>query len=446
MKITIIGTGYVGLVSGACFSETGINVSCVDISKEKIEKLKEGIIPIYEPGLEVIVKRNIEKNRLSFTTDLEEGLLESDAVFIAVGTPPGEDGSADLQHVLSAAANIGKLMEDYLVVVTKSTVPISTSQKVEEVLSAELKKRKADIKFDVASNPEFLKEGTAVDDFLKPDRIIIGVESAQAKKIMEKLYKPFLLNGHPIIYMDIASAELTKYAANSMLATRISFMNDIANLCELVGADVNSVRKGIGSDPRIGNKFIYPGIGYGGSCFPKDVKALIRTADGFGYSLNVLKAVEDVNNQQKEILYKKIKENFGDNLKGKIFGMWGLSFKPNTDDIREAPSLSLIRQLLKSGAKIKAYDPVAMKEVEKELSNRIEYAKDLYEATIEVDALILVTEWPEFRVPNYRVLAKLMKQKIIFDGRNIYDPDELKEIGFKYFCIGRNTANIYQGT
>ncbi len=438
MKITIIGTGYVGLVSGSCFSETGISVSCVDISKEKIEKLKSGIIPIYEPGLEIIVKRNLEKNRLSFTTDLEEGLHESEAVLIAVGTPPGEDGSADLQHVISAAENIGKLITEYMVVVTKSTVPIGTSHKVKQTLKSELDKRKLNIPFDVASNPEFLKEGAAVDDFLRPDRIIIGVESDRAKKIMEKLYKPFLLNGHPIVYMDIASAELTKYAANSMLATRISFMNEIANLCELVGADVNSVRKGIGSDPRIGNKFIYPGMGYGGSCFPKDVKALIRTADGYGYPLQILKAVEDVNNYQKEIIYRKITEYFNNDIKGKTFGLWGLSFKPNTDDIREAPSLSLIEKLLESGAKVKVYDPAAMEEVKKQMGNKIDYAKDLYDAAIDIDSLILVTEWPEFRVPNYRVLAKLMKQKVIFDGRNIYDSDELKEMGFKYFCIGRN--------
>jgi UDPglucose 6-dehydrogenase len=437
MKITIIGTGYVGLVSGACFSEAGVVVSCVDISSEKINKLKEGIIPIYEPGLEAIVKRNLEKGRLSFTTDLEEGLKESEAVFIAVGTPPGEDGSADLQHVLSAATDIGKLMKDYLVIVTKSTVPIGTSEKVRETVRAALKKRGVTIPFDVASNPEFLKEGAAVDDFLRPDRIIVGVESDQAKKIMERIYKPFLLNGHPLIFMDIASAELTKYAANSMLATRISFMNDIANLCELVGADVNSVRKGIGSDPRIGNKFIYPGMGYGGSCFPKDVKAIIRTAENYGYPLKVIRAVEEVNNYQKEIIFLKIKEYFKDDLKDKVFGIWGLSFKPNTDDIREAPSLTLIQKLIEKGAKIKAYDPVAMGEVRKLLGDRIEYSKDLYEAAIDADALILVTEWSEFRIPNYNVLSKLMKQKVIFDGRNIYEPLELKELGFKYFCIGK---------
>jgi UDPglucose 6-dehydrogenase len=437
MKITIIGTGYVGLVSGACFSEAGVVVSCVDISSEKINKLKEGIIPIYEPGLEAIVKRNLEKGRLSFTTDLEEGLKESEAVFIAVGTPPGEDGSADLQHVLSAATDIGKLMKDYLVIVTKSTVPIGTSEKVRETVRAALKKRGVTIPFDVASNPEFLKEGAAVDDFLRPDRIIVGVESDQAKKIMERIYKPFLLNGHPLIFMDIASAELTKYAANSMLATRISFMNDIANLCELVGADVNSVRKGIGSDPRIGNKFIYPGMGYGGSCFPKDVKAIIRTAENYGYPLKVIRAVEEVNNYQKGIIFLKIKEYFKDDLKDKVFGVWGLSFKPNTDDIREAPSLTLIQKLLEKEAKIKAYDPVAMGEVKKLLGDRIEYSKDLYEAAIDADALILVTEWSEFRIPNYNVLSRLMKQKIIFDGRNIYEPLELKELGFKYFCIGR---------
>jgi UDPglucose 6-dehydrogenase len=441
MRITIIGTGYVGLVSGSCFSETGIIVSCVDISKEKIEKLRQGIIPIYEPGLEAIVKRNLEKGRLSFTTNLEEGLQESEAVFIAVGTPPGEDGSADLKHVISVAADIGKLMKEYIVIVTKSTVPIGTSEKVKETVRNELEKRGVKIPFDIASNPEFLKEGAAVDDFLRPARIIIGIESDRAKKIMEKLYKPFLLNGHPIIHMDIASAELTKYAANTMLATRISFMNDLANLCELVGADINSIRKGIGSDPRIGNKFIYPGIGYGGSCFPKDVKAIIKTADSYGYSLKVIKAVEEVNNSQKEIIYMKIKEYFKGKLKDRQFGIWGLSFKPNTDDIREAPALTLIRKLLADGARIKAYDPAAMAEVKKQMGNKIEYSKDLYEAAIDVDALILATEWPEFRIPNYKVLEKLMKQKIIFDGRNIYDPDELKELGFKYFCIGRKINN-----
>ena len=441
MKITIIGTGYVGLVSGACFSETGIIVSCVDISKEKIETLKKGVIPIYEPGLEAIVKRNLEKERLTFTTNLEEGLKESEAVFIAVGTPPGEDGSADLKHVLSAAENIGKLVKEYVVIVTKSTVPIGTSEKVKETVNIELEKRGVQIPFDIASNPEFLKEGAAVDDFLRPDRIIVGIESNRAKKIIEKLYKPFLLNGHPLIFMDIASAELTKYAANSMLATRISFMNDIANLCELVGADVNSVRKGIGSDPRIGNKFIYPGIGYGGSCFPKDVKAIIKTADGYGYSLKVIKAVEEVNNHQKEVVFMKIKEYFKGNLKGRQFGIWGLSFKPNTDDIREAPSLTLIRKLLAEGANVKAYDPAAMQEVKKKLGNIIEYSKDLYEVAIDIDALILATEWSEFRIPNYKVLGKLMKQKVIFDGRNIYEPEELKELGFKYFCIGRNINN-----
>jgi UDPglucose 6-dehydrogenase len=441
MRITIIGTGYVGLVSGSCFSETGIIVSCVDISKEKIEKLRQGIIPIYEPGLEAIVKRNLEKGRLSFTTNLEEGLQESEAVFIAVGTPPGEDGSADLKHVISVAADIGKLMKEYIVIVTKSTVPIGTSEKVKETVRNELEKRGVKIPFDIASNPEFLKEGAAVDDFLRPARIIIGIESDRAKKIMEKLYKPFLLNGHPIIHMDIASAELTKYAANTMLATRISFMNDLANLCELVGADINSIRKGIGSDPRIGNKFIYPGIGYGGSCFPKDVKAIIKTADSYGYSLKVIKAVDEVNNSQKEIIYMKIKEYFKGKLKDRQFGIWGLSFKPNTDDIREAPSLTLIKKLLTDGARIKAYDPAAMAEVKNQLGNKIEYSKDLYEAAIDVDALILATEWPEFRIPNYKVLEKLMKQKIIFDGRNIYDPDELKELGFKYFCIGRKINN-----
>jgi len=437
MKISVVGTGYVGLVSGTCFSETGVDVVCVDVDQRKIDMLKNGQIPIYEPGLEDIYKRNVEKGRLSFTTSLKDSLADAEAVFIAVGTPPDEDGSADLKYVLGVAREIGRNIDHYMVVVTKSTVPVGTSKKVKAAIQEELKLRNADIPFDVASNPEFLKEGSAVDDFLKPDRIVVGVESAKAEKTMRRLYKPFLLNGHPILFMDIASSEMTKYAANSMLATKISFMNDIANLCELVGADISMVRKGIGSDSRIGNKFIYPGTGYGGSCFPKDVQALVRTADEHGHSLEILKAVEAVNYHQKSVLVGKIKSHFGDNLKGLRFGLWGLSFKPKTDDMREAPSLVIIELLLNEGASVIAYDPVAMHEAERILGDKITYAKDEYEACIDADALVVVTEWPEFRMPNFRVLEKLLKTKTIFDGRNIYEPEEMQEIGFNYYSIGR---------
>ncbi len=437
MKIAIVGTGYVGLVTGACFAETGIYVTCVDIDKQKIEKLNQGIIPIYEPGLEAIVKRNIEKERLFFTTELGKTIQDCEVIFIAVGTPPGEDGSADLKHVLAVAEEIGQNLNHYMVVVTKSTVPVKTSLKVKQAIQKELDNRSVDLDFDVASNPEFLKEGAAVDDFLKPDRIVLGTDSKKAEDIMRHLYKPFLLNGHPIIFMDITSAELTKYAANAMLATKISFMNELANLCELVGADINEVRKGIGSDPRIGNKFIYPGVGYGGSCFPKDVKAIIKTGEENKYSLDILKAVEKVNNDQKHVLYNKLYAYFQGDLKGKTFGVWGLSFKPNTDDMREAPSLIIIEQLLKHNASVKAYDPVAMEEAKKHLGDRIQYSKDMYDALIDVDGLLLVTEWSEFRMPNFNVMAKLMKNRLILDGRNIYDPNELKENGFIYSSIGR---------
>ncbi len=437
MKISVVGTGYVGLVSGTCFAETGVNVACVDIDQKKIDNLNKGIIPIYEPGLEDIYKKNVEKGRLVFTTNIAESIDEAEAVFIAVGTPPDEDGSADLKYVLGVARDIGKSMNNYLVVVTKSTVPVGTSSKVKDAILDELKKRGKDIPFDVASNPEFLKEGSAIADFLKPDRIVIGTESAQAQKVMKRLYKPFVLNGHPILFMDIISSEMTKYAANSMLATKISFINDIANLCDIVGADVDNVRRGIGSDARIGNKFIYPGTGYGGSCFPKDVQALIRTADEKGYSLDILKAVESVNYRQKEVLFHKIHKHFNGDLKGKRFAMWGLSFKPKTDDMREAPSLVIIDKLIEAGATVVAYDPVAMKETERILGDKITYAKDEYEAVIDADALILVTEWSEFRVPNFRVLEKLLKNKLIFDGRNIYDPEEMKERSYTYYAIGR---------
>ena len=438
MKISVIGTGYVGLVTGTCFAETGIHVTCIDIDEKKIENLKKGIIPIYEPGLKVMVERNVQKERLSFNTKINESLKDTEVVFIAVGTPPDEDGSADLKYVLGVARDIGKYMEDYLVVVTKSTVPIGTAKKVKAAVQEELDKRGVKIPFDVASNPEFLKEGSAVDDFLKPDRIVIGIETEEAEKIMKKLYKPFLLNHHPIYFMDIPSAEMTKYAANSMLATKISFMNDIANLCEIVGADVDSVRRGIGSDTRIGHKFIYPGAGYGGSCFPKDVKALIKTADEYGYSLEVLKSVEDVNDRQKSILYNKVYNYFKGDLKGKTITLWGLSFKPNTDDMREAPALTLVEKFQEQGVKIKAYDPVAMEEAKRRLGDSIELCKDQYEALIDSDALILVTEWNEFRIPNYKVMEKLLKNNVIFDGRNIYDPEEIREMGWQYFGIGRN--------
>lgn len=442
MKISIVGTGYVGLVSGTCFAETGIDVVCVDVNESKINLLKSGHIPIYEPGLEDIYKRNVEKGRLSFTTNLRESLTDADAVFIAVGTPPDEDGSADLKYVLGVAREIGRYIDHYMVIVTKSTVPVGTSMKVKAAVLEELKNRNADVLFDVASNPEFLKEGSAVDDFLKPDRIVVGIESNEAEKTMRRLYKPFLLNGHPILFMDIASSEMTKYAANSMLATKISFMNDIANLCELVGADVSMVRKGIGSDARIGNKFIYPGTGYGGSCFPKDVQALIKTADEYGHSLEILKAVEAVNYRQKSVLVSKIKSHFGNQLNGLKFGLWGLSFKPKTDDMREAPSLVIIEMLLNEGANVIAYDPVAMEEAQRMLGNKIIYAKDEFEACIDVDALVIVTEWPEFRIPNFRVIKKLMKNNTIFDGRNIYEPEEMQELNFNYYSIGRKSVII----
>lgn len=436
MKITIVGTGYVGLVTGTCFSEVGIDVTCIDIDEKKIEGLKNGIMPIYEPGLEPMVKSNLEKGRLHFSTSLKENLKDSEAVFIAVGTPPGEDGSADLKYVLAVAREVGQNMEDYMVVVTKSTVPVGTAKKVKAAVQEELDNRGVSIGFDVASNPEFLKEGAAIQDFLKPDRIVVGVESEKSQKIMEKLYKPFLLNGHPTIFMDVPSAEMTKYAANSMLATKISFMNDVANLCEIMGADVNMVRKGIGSDSRIGTKFIYPGVGYGGSCFPKDVKALIKTADENGYKMRVLTAVEEVNEAQKSVMVAKVKKHFGEDLSGMTFGVWGLSFKPKTDDMREAPSIVIINQLIEAGAKVRAFDPVAMEEAHRDLGESITYAKDEYDALVDTDALLLVTEWPEFRIPNFNVVSKLLKNKVIFDGRNIYDREELRGLGYTYYGIG----------
>ena len=437
MKIAIVGTGYVGLVSGTCFAETGLEVTCVDVDAKKIEKLNNGQVPIYEPGLDQMIERNVAKGRLRFTTQIAEAIADCEAVFIAVGTPPDEDGSADLRYVLAVATDIGKYMKNYLVVITKSTVPIGTSLKVKKAVQDSLDARGASLKFDVASNPEFLKEGNAIEDFLKPDRIVVGIESEEAEKIMRKLYKPFLLNNHPILFMDIASAEITKYAANAMLATKISFMNDVANLCEIVGADITWVRKGIGSDPRIGSKFIYAGAGYGGSCFPKDVKALIKTGEEKKWPLEILKAVEEVNERQKESLVKKIMKHFNNNVSGKTFGIWGLSFKPQTDDMREAPSLVIIEHLLKNGAKVKVYDPVAMEEAHKHLGVKVIYTKDQYDALIDADALVLVTEWNEFRLPNFDVIAKLMTTKLIFDGRNIYEPSEMAEMGYTYYSIGR---------
>ncbi len=439
MKVIIVGSGYVGLVTGTCFAEVGINVTCVDVDKEKINKLKKGISPIYEPGLETMLLRNIEKGRLDFSDNLTESLVDAEVIFSAVGTPPDEDGSADLQYVLAVAQTVGKNINSHVLMVTKSTVPVGTAKKVREAIQSELDKRGVDIEFDVASNPEFLKEGDAINDFLRPDRIVVGVESEKAKEIMLKLYKPFTLNGHPIIFMDVPSAEMTKYAANSMLATKISFMNDIANLCEIVGADVNMVRKGIGSDSRIGTKFIYPGVGYGGSCFPKDVKALIKTAQQNNYTLRVLQAVEDVNDRQKLVLFDKLNKYFNNNLNNKIISLWGLSFKPNTDDMREAPSIEIIKKLIEAGAKVQAYDPVATKECKHKIGDIITYSNDPYDAVLDSDALLMVTEWSEFRVPNFKILKKLMKTHVIFDGRNIYDANEISANGFDYFCIGINT-------
>jgi len=437
MKITVVGTGYVGLVSGACFSEVGIEVVCVDIDQKKIENLKNGIMPIYEPGLEEIVKRNFASGRLHFSTDLGDAIQGSQVAFIAVGTPPGEDGSADLKYVLAVADEIGRTMTDYIVVATKSTVPVTTGEKVKAAIQSALDDRGSDLTFAVASNPEFLKEGAAVEDFMKPDRIVIGIDDERAEEIMKRLYKPFQLNGDRIIYMDIPSAEMTKYTANAMLATKISFMNDIANLCELVGADANMVRKGIGADPRIGNKFIYPGVGYGGSCFPKDVKAIIKTGKKYGYDLRVLQAVEDVNDDQKHVLVQKIKKHFGDDLSGKTFAMWGLSFKPNTDDMRESPAIVIIDELIEAGAKVKAYDPIAMKEAQHiYVGDKITYAKDAYDACVDTDALLLVTEWSEFRIPSWSAIAKLLHNKVVFDGRNIYDKSYLSELGFTHYGIG----------
>ncbi len=437
MKIAIVGTGYVGLVTGTCFAEIGVNVTCVDTNSEKIESLQKGMIPIYENGLEEMVLRNVKAKRLKFTTSLESCLDDVEVIFSAVGTPPDEDGSADLSYVLEVARTIGRNMNQYKLVVTKSTVPVGTARRVRAAIQEELDKRGVNIEFDVASNPEFLKEGNAISDFMSPDRVVVGVESVRAEKLMSKLYKPFLLNNFRVIFMDIPSAEMTKYAANSMLATRISFMNDIANLCELAGADVNMVRSGIGSDTRIGRKFLYPGIGYGGSCFPKDVKALIKTAEQNGYTMRVLRAVEDVNEAQKGVLFEKLMKQFNGDLRGKTIALWGLAFKPETDDMREAPGLVLIDKLLKAGCQIRAYDPAAMNECKRRIGDVIYYARDMYDAVLDADVLMLITEWKEFRLPSWAVIKKTMNQQIVLDGRNIYDKKEMEELGFIYSCIGK---------
>lgn len=440
MNIAIVGTGYVGLVSGTCFADTGANVTCVDVDAQKIERLQKGEIPIFEPGLDELVKKNVAAGRLKFTTDLASVLDDVQIVFSAVGTPPDEDGSADLKYVLQVARTIGQNMNNYLVVVTKSTVPVGTAAKVRKTIEDELEKRGMNgFEFDVASNPEFLKEGNAIKDFMSPDRVVVGVESERAKKALTKLYKPFMMNNFRVIFMDIPSAEMTKYAANSMLATRISFMNDIANLCERVGADVNMVRAGIGSDTRIGRKFLYAGCGYGGSCFPKDVKALIKTADQNGYSMEVLKAVERVNEKQKSILFEKLVKAFGSKeaLKGKTIAMWGLSFKPETDDMRESTALVMIQLLLDAGCTVRAYDPVAMKECQRRIGDTITYCNDMYDAVLDADALLLLTEWKEFRLPTWAVVKKTMRKALVIDGRNIFEAEDMAENGFEYYCIGK---------
>lgn len=437
MKIAIVGTGYVGLVSGTCFAEMGTEVYCVDVDAQKIANLNQGILPIYEPGLEEMVQRNRKAGRLHFLTDLAACLNKVEVVFSAVGTPPDEDGSADLKYVLEVAHTVGKYMEKYLTIVTKSTVPVGTAHKVRLAIQEELDKRHSNLTFDVASNPEFLKEGAAVKDFLSPNRIVVGVESTRAKDLMTRLYRPFLLNNFRVIFMDVPSAEMTKYAANAMLATRISFMNDIANLCEIVGADVNMVRKGIGTDERIGHHFLYPGCGYGGSCFPKDVKALVKTASDHGYPMRILQAVEAVNESQKSILFRKLEHYFQGDLKGKRIAVWGLAFKPETDDMREAPSLVVIQKLIESGCQVTAYDPVAISESRRRIGDAVRYAKDIYDTVVDADALLLVTEWKEFRMPSWAAIKKLMANPLVVDGRNIYDPKEMEEYGFEYHCIGR---------
>ncbi len=437
MNIAIVGTGYVGLVSGACFSEMGIDVTCVDIDENKITKLLNGEMPIYEPGLDDLVTRNVKADRLHFTTDLTSCLDKVEIVFSAVGTPPDEDGSADLKYVLEVARTVGRHIKKHVVLVTKSTVPVGTAKKVRAAVQEELDKRGVDIEFDVASNPEFLKEGAAIKDFMTPDRVVVGVESERARKMMEKLYRPFTLNGYPILIMDVPSAEMTKYAANAMLATRISFMNDIANLCERIGANVDNVRKGMGADSRIGSRFLYAGCGYGGSCFPKDVKALLYTGIENGYHMRVIEAVESVNEEQKNIVFDKLSKAFNGDLKGKTIALWGLSFKPETDDMREAPALVVIDKLLKAGAVINVFDPIAMDETKRRIGDVVTYCKDMYEAVIDADAIALMTEWKQFRMPSWAIIRKAMKNYVIVDGRNIYDGEELKELGFTYSRIGQ---------
>lgn len=436
LNIAIVGTGYVGLVSGACFAEMGADVTCVDIDSQKIEALRRGVVPIYEPGLRPMVERNVAAGRLHFTTSLEECIDSVEMIFAAVGTPPDEDGSADLSHVMAVAHEVGRLINRYTVLVIKSTVPVGTARQAEQAIREELQRRGVEVEFEVASNPEFLKEGAAVKDFMSPDRVVVGVESERAKKLLTKLYRPFLINNFRVLFMDIPSAEMTKYAANAMLATRISFMNDVANLCERVGADVNMVRKGIGADSRIGGKFLYPGCGYGGSCFPKDVRALIRTAEQNGYRMRVLEAVEQVNERQKGVLFEKLRCHYKGELEGLTVAVWGLAFKPETDDVREAPALYLIGQLLDAGCRVKVYDPIAMTECQRIVGDRVTYCRDMYEAVIDADALMMLTEWKEFRLPSLAVLKRTMHHRVVIDGRNIYDREELEEQGFTYYKIG----------
>jgi len=437
MKIAVIGTGYVGLVTGACLAKVGVTVTCIDIDENKINNLNNGVIPIYEPGLTSLVKKNVSQNRLFFSTSIKDNLKDVDAVFIAVGTPPDEDGSADLKYVLNVARDIGQYMNDYLVVITKSTVPIGTAEKVRQTIQSELDKRSENIAFDVASNPEFLREGDAINDFLQPDRIVIGVDSKKAEKILRRLYQPFIKNNHPVIFVDIPSSEMIKYAANSMLATRISFMNEIANLCERVGANVDHIKKGIGTDTRIGSKFLNAGVGYGGSCFPKDVKALIKSADSLGYDMELLKSVEKVNESQKSILFSKILKHYNGNIKGLNFALWGLSFKPQTDDMREASALVLIDLIVEAGANIIAYDPIAIAECKRRIGNKIKYVNNQYDVLKNTDALIITTEWDEFKLPKFTFVEQNLKAKVIFDGRNIYSLNIMKDFGYTYYSIGR---------
>lgn len=435
MKIAVVGTGYVGLVTGTCFAETGNNVTCIDIDESKVTDMRNGVVPIYEPGLQTIFERNIKQDRLNFTTSLEEGIKGAKIIFLALPTPPGEDGSADLKYILGVASELGPLLEDYTIIVDKSTVPVGTGEKVTKAIE-----KGAKVDFDVVSNPEFLREGAAVNDFLKPDRVVLGVSSKRAEEVMGELYAPFVRQGHPVIYMDVKSAELTKYAANAFLATKITFMNEIANLSEKLGADVEMVRRGIGTDDRIGKRFLFAGIGYGGSCFPKDVLALSKTSHENDYKFNILDAVMETNQNQKTILFPKIKKHFG-SLEGKKIAIWGLAFKPNTDDIREAPALYMIDELVKAGASIKAFDPEAMDNIKNSIGDKIEYASNMYEALEGADALLIVTEWSVFRSPNFEQIANALKSKVIFDGRNLFEPKKMKELGFKYECIGRPNLN-----